>query len=83
MVAQLESMVPEVPARRWDACAESAVRALTTVQLGVELLSAFQAAELSDLDRSLVVRSVARATQQVSAAVAVLLESLQCGLPGT
>jgi hypothetical protein len=75
-------MVPEVPARRRDACAESAVRALTTVQLGVELLGASEAAALSDLDRSLVVRSVARATQQVSAAVRVWLKAPQPGLPG-
>jgi hypothetical protein len=75
-------MVPEVPARRRDACAESAVRALTTAQLGVELLGASEAAALSDLDRSLVVRSVARATQQVSAAIRVWFKAPQPGLPG-
>ena len=74
MVAHVAGTATGDAARRRVLQAETAARALTTVRLGIELLSVTSRAELSALDRTLLIRAIACATEEVTDAVTLALE---------
>ena len=79
MVAHLMSISAGDQAQRRVVRAETAARALTTMRLGMELLSASPCAELSALDRSLLIRAIAQATEQLTDATASVLAERRAG----
>ena len=82
MVAGLVNVATGGPAQRRARSAATVARALTAVQLGVELLDASPPAALSDPDRTLLIRAIADATDQLTGALATLLQTPRRGVPG-